>query len=74
MSTKVLEIKDIALAAYMKMHGCKVLAYNGSTFKMEGPEEKSFDSWSFEYTNSCCCTHDNQLLQFRDMVRRHNNY
>lgn len=73
MSTVVLEIKDIGLAAYMKMNGFKVLGYDGQTFQMEGDSYKSFDDWSLEYTNSCCCTHDNQLLQLRDMVRRHNN-
>jgi hypothetical protein len=73
MSTVVLEIKDIGLCAYMKMNGFKVLGYDGQTFQMEGDDSKSFDDWSLEYTNSCCCTHDNQLLQLRDMVRRHNN-
>lgn len=74
MSALVLEIKDIGLAAYMKMHGCKVLGYDGHVFQMQNsPEVKSFEDWSLEYTNSCCCTHDNQLLQLRDMVRRHNN-
>ena len=74
MSALVLEIKDIGLAAYMKMHGSKVLGYDGNVFQMQSnPEAKSFEDWSLEYTNSCCCSHDNQLLQLRDMVRRHNN-
>lgn len=68
-----LAIKDIALAAYMKMNGCKVLSYDGNTFSMADDGSRDFDEWSLDYTNSCCCTHDNQLLQLRDMVRRHNN-
>ena len=67
------DIKDIGLAAYMKMHGCKVLGYDGSVFRMSVPDDRSASDWSLEYTNSCCCTHDNQLLQLRDMVRRHNS-
>lgn len=74
MRTLVLEIKDIALAAYMKMSGCEFVAFDGSKFKLKNPSEKSIDDWSLEYTNSCCCSHDNQLLQLRNLVRRHNNY
>jgi hypothetical protein len=73
MRTLVLEINDIALAAYMKMSGCEFIAYDGSKFKFKNPSERSIDDWSLEYTNSCCCSHDNQLLQLRNMVRRHNN-
>lgn len=74
MSTLILEVKDIALAAYMKMNGCKVDEFNGSSFSMTDTGDKSVEDWSLAYTNSCCCTHDNQLLQLRNMVRRHNKH
>ena len=73
MRTLVLEIKEIGLAAYMKMSGCEFIDYDGSKFKLKDSSEKSLDDWSLEYTNSCCCVHDNQLLQLRNMVRRYNN-
>jgi hypothetical protein len=74
MSALNLEVKDIALAAYMKMEGCKVDAFDGASFRMTETGDKSVEDWSLEYTNSCCCTHDNQLLQLRNMVRRHNKH
>jgi len=74
----VIDIREIGLAAFMKMKGCKVVSYDGHIFVMDTGHshhysDRDFDDWSLSYTNSCCCSHDNNLLQLRDMVRRHNN-
>ena len=66
--TNLVHVKQLGLAAYMKMKGCNLLRVNeGKAFVFES--EKSFSEWRIEYTNSCCSRHDAEVCELRNFLR-----
>ena len=70
--TVKMETRDLALAAYMKMHGVPLASVSSRTFEFESKEgdEKTIDDWAVEYSNSCCHRHDTELVGLRKMMSR----
>ncbi len=66
----ILEIKDIGLAAYMQMHNCRLIEYTGDGFEIATEDARTAEAWAVGYSNSCCCQHDQALLNLRNLVRQ----
>ena len=65
-----METRDLGLAAYMKMHGVKLVSTANRTYSFEGDGGKTVDDWAVEYSNSCCHRHDTELVGLRKMMSR----
>jgi hypothetical protein len=57
------KVRNIHLAAYMQVHGCKLVEVQGRVFLMES--DRTLDSWKIEHANSCCRKVDLALLELR---------
>jgi len=67
-----LEVRNIGLAAYCKMHECQLLEISpNKTFVFDS--DRSYSDWQIEYSNSCCSKHDSILCDLRDMIRNVSN-
>ena len=66
MSTMVFTRK-LGLAAYMKMSDAKLISCNAGVWGFE--TEKDLLSWQIEYSNSCCCKHDTELMRLRALLK-----
>ena len=63
-----IKVRKLAVAAYIKMNGVKLLNYDGQYFIFDcdrGPVE-----WELEYLNSCCNKHDTELVLLRNLMKR----
>ena len=56
-------IKQLGLAAYIKMQGGQLVKVENRQFFFES--EKSEAQWRVEYNNSCCMKHDTTLCELR---------
>lgn len=66
----LMEIRDLGLAAYLKMNGVRLLnVREGNVFVFEGGS-KSAKEWELEYVNSCCFKHDRELMSLRKLMSR----
>lgn len=59
--------KKLGLAAYMKMSGAKIVSCNTGIWGFE--TDRDILSWQIEYTNSCCCIHDTELMRLRALLK-----
>lgn len=63
---KILSIKQLGLAAYLKSNGCTLIKVEDRVFYFE--TEKTFKEWSISYSNSCCFAHDSALCELRKLL------
>lgn len=63
----IVKTRKLGLAAFIKMKGGMLKGCNHGTFVFES--ERSIEDWQIEYTNSCCCAHDTELMQLRTLLR-----
>lgn len=71
--------KNLGLAAFMKMKGCKLLKVENRTFYFNfdkhnlKEKDKQFCNdikvWEIEYLNSECLEHDTILMSLRKMLK-----
>ena len=62
----VIKIKELGLAAFIKINGGTLVSFEGRDFSFES--DKTVDQWRVLYYNSCCYKHDNELLQLRKFL------
>lgn len=60
-------VKQLGLAAYIKMNGAKLLGVENREFIFD--TNKSVDDWRTMYTNSCCMKHDALVCELRQFLR-----
>lgn len=63
-----IKIKDLGLAAYCKSNGCKLLSCENRLFEFE--TNKKLLDWEVEYANSCCRSHDQEIMSLRKFLTR----
>lgn len=63
-----LSTRRLGLAAYIKMHGTIFRGYENGAFLFEAPDDRTIEDWHIEYMNSCCQTHDSELVTLRDLM------
>lgn len=65
-----MEIRDLGLAAFLKMNNVRLLnVRDGNVFVFES-EGRSVRDWELEYVNSCCFRHDRELMGLRKLMSR----
>ena len=62
------QVSNLGLAAYMKMHGAVLLDMAGKEFVFES--DKSVVEWKIDYSNSCCSRHDSFVCELRTFLSR----
>lgn len=67
MSAKTIAVRQLGLAAYIKMNGAKLVTVENREFILE--TEKSLDAWRLEYNNSCCMQHDSLVCDLRHFLK-----
>lgn len=61
------EIKQLGLAAYVKINGGRILGYQDGKFIMD--TDKSEQEWEIEYMNSESFKHDSEVMYLRKLMR-----
>ncbi|MEE8113272.1 MAG: hypothetical protein V3T23_02845 [Nitrososphaerales archaeon] len=61
------EIKQLGLAAYVKINGGKIRGYQNGKFIMD--TDKSEQEWEIEYMNSESFKHDSEVMYLRKLMR-----
>lgn len=64
----IVEVRDLGLAAYVKLKGYSLLACENRVFRFECPENVSKSELEIEYANSCCRQHDSNVMFLRQMM------
>lgn len=62
-----IEVGHLGLAAYIKMHGQKLLRVDERKFVFESPRPLS--EWRVDYNNSCCMKHDTLVCELRHHLK-----
>jgi hypothetical protein len=57
------EIKELGLAAYIKICGGQLVSFENDHFSFES--EMGLNEWRVKYMNSCCYKHDMELMNLR---------
>ena len=70
------KVSDIGIAAYLMMHGYKVVGREGKIiyFNIKDDEEQEFDTLSFEYLSSQFHHFDNNIMALKKMGERKPRY
>jgi len=65
------EVEDLGIAAYLRMHGFKVVGRKGRVFyfSIQPQEENEFDKSIFEYASSPFHEFDAQLMSLKKLPR-----
>lgn len=63
----VVHIKQLGLAAFVRMRGAKLLQVEGKVFVFES--DMTVTQWKAAYMNSECQQHDALVCELRDIVR-----
>lgn len=63
----VIQIRQLGLAAFVKMCGAKLVKVDGKEFFFES--EKTMQQWRVEYNNSCCMRHDALVCELRHHLK-----
>ena len=63
------EIRNLGLAAFIKMKGYKLLEVGKYSFSFELKENQTEKTLQLEYYNSLCSMHDVEVCNLRDMQR-----
>jgi hypothetical protein len=61
------EIKQLGLAAYVKINGGKIKGYRNGKFIMD--TDKSEQEWEIQYMNSESFKHDSEVMYLRKLMR-----
>lgn len=62
-----IRVKQLGLAAYIKMNGAVLLRVEDRHFVFE--TSATLDSWRVQYNNSCCMTHDSMVCELRQHIQ-----
>ncbi len=61
------EIKQLGLAAYVKINGGKIMGFQNGKFIMD--TDKSEQEWEIQYMNSESFKHDSEVMYLRKLMR-----
>jgi hypothetical protein len=61
------EIKQLGLAAYVKINGGKIVGFQNGKFIMD--TDKSEQEWEIQYMNSESFKHDSEVMYLRKLMR-----
>ena len=64
---QTIEVKYLGLAAYMKLKGCILIEVRNKIFVFD-PKGKTYQHWEIEYANSCCRSHDENVMYLRNLI------
>ena len=64
---ELLRVKQLGLAAYIKMHGVDLIGVEERTFIFNST--KTIDDWRTAYANSCCIRHDSLVCELRHFIK-----
>lgn len=65
---QIVRLRQLGLAAYLTLAGCKLLRIEKGQFIIE--TSKSLDEWKVDYANSCCSRHDAELCKLRKFITK----
>lgn len=60
--------RKLGLAAYIKMNGGELVEFRDNRFHFK--TTTSLSEWEVKYMNSCCHTHDSELVELRKLLQR----
>ena len=66
-AVQVIAVRELGLAAYIKMNGATLLGVKDRHFQLETTE--SLQSWRLRYNNSCCMRHDSVVCELRHFLK-----
>lgn len=66
-TSKVVAVKNLHLAAFMKYNGATFLGFESGLFRFSS--EQSESEWRVRHINSCCRGVDNELMALRKFLR-----
>lgn len=61
-------VRELGLAAYLRVSGCRFLGYVDDHFVFES--ERDRENWEVEYLNSLCYRHDSEIMTLRKLMKR----
>lgn len=61
------EIKQLGLAAFVKINGGKIVGYTNGKFVMD--TDRTEQEWEIEYMNSESFKHDSEVMYLRKLMR-----
>lgn len=64
---EVVKVKQLGLAAFMKMKGATLLSVEDKQFMFETDHAES--EWRLLYSNSCCNKHDSIVCDLRQFLK-----
>lgn len=64
-----METKNLGLAAYLFMHGVKLISTETDGRFVFERDVRDVREWEIEYVNSCCFRHDSALMTLRRMLK-----
>jgi len=66
-SAVTVRVRQLGLAAYIKMHGARLVVVEDRFFVME--TDLPLDEWRLRYNNSCCVKHDAMVCELRNFLK-----
>lgn len=63
----VIQVKQLGLAAYIRMNGAELVEVKNREFFLETP--LTLDEWRLKYSNSCCMKHDALVCELRNFLK-----
>ena len=67
-----IQVRRLGLAAYIKMQGGVLLGHECDEDGRKGwfrfSTNKTAEAWEIEYSNSCCSTHDAEVMNLRKLM------
>lgn len=61
------KVKQLGLAAYIKMSGAKLVRVEDRFFVIE--TDVPLEEWRLRYNDSCCMRHDSLVCEMRNFLR-----
>lgn len=62
-----LRVRQLGLAAFVRMGGAVLLRVEGREFVFESPV--ALNEWRIDYNNSCCMKHDTLVCEMRHFLK-----
>lgn len=63
----VIKVKQLGLAAFIRMEGAELVKVEDKHFLLES--EKTLEEWRIAYSNSCCMKHDSLVCEMRYFLK-----
>lgn len=64
-----IEVRELGLAAYLKIKGTRMLRYNSMESAFVFESDMTLDEWRVEYFQSDCYQHDKEVMSLRQFKK-----